>query len=62
MAEVETKMEVGRIGGLDYVRLYVANAKQAASFYTTRFGFRIVAYAGLETGSRDYCSYLVQVN
>lgn len=38
---------------------YVGNAKQAASYYVTRFGFRHVAYAGLETGSRNITSYVI---
>ena len=36
--------------GIDHVELWVGNAKQAAYFYTRAFGFREVAYAGLETG------------
>ena len=39
--------------GTDYVELYVGNAKQAAHFYKTAFGFQSLAYAGLETGSRE---------
>jgi 4-hydroxyphenylpyruvate dioxygenase len=38
----------------------VSNAKQAASFYTSRFGFDYVAYQGLETGSRDYCTHVIK--
>lgn len=38
----------------------MGNAKQAASFYTTRFGFTHVAYEGLETGNRDYCTHVVR--
>lgn len=46
--------------GTDYVELYVGNAKQAAHFYKTAFGFQSLAYAGLETGSRDRASYVLQ--
>lgn len=46
--------------GTDYVELYVGNAKQAAHFYKTAFGFQSLAYAGLETGVRDRTSYVVQ--
>ncbi len=46
--------------GTDYVELYVGNAKQAAHFYKTAFGFQSLAYAGLETGVRDRVSYVVQ--
>jgi len=45
--------------GTDYVELYVGNAKQAAHFYKTAFGFQSLAYCGLETGNKEYCSYVV---
>jgi 4-hydroxyphenylpyruvate dioxygenase len=48
------------INGTDYVELYVGNAKQAAHYYKTAFGFQSLAYAGLETGVRDHCSYVLQ--
>ncbi|GAC1544725.1 MAG: 4-hydroxyphenylpyruvate dioxygenase [Vulcanimicrobiaceae bacterium] len=41
----------------DHLHFYVGNAKQAAHFYATAFGFRIVAYAGPETGVPDRASY-----
>lgn len=46
--------------GTDYVELYVGNAKQAAHFYKTAFGFQSFAYKGLETGSKDSVSYVVK--
>lgn len=46
--------------GTDYVELYVGNAKQAAHYYKTAFGFQSLAYAGLETGVRDRTSYVLQ--
>lgn len=30
--------------GFDHMKFYVGNAKQAASFYTSRMGFEYVAY------------------
>lgn len=45
---------------IDYIELYVGNARQAAHFYRTTFGLRPLAYAGLETGVRDRASYLLQ--
>ncbi|MDC3352451.1 4-hydroxyphenylpyruvate dioxygenase [Crocinitomicaceae bacterium] len=45
--------------GTDYVEFYVGNAKQAAHFYKSAFGFQSYAYKGLETGSREYTSYVV---
>src|SRR5215472_2792395 len=44
----------------DHIEFYVGNAKQAAEFYCMAFGFVPVAYSGLETGSRDRASYVVQ--
>ncbi len=46
--------------GTDYVEFYVGNAKQAAHFYKTAFGFQSHAYAGLETGIRDRASYVLK--
>lgn len=40
----------------------MGNAKQAASFYTTRLGFEQYAYQGLETGSRQLAKYVVKQN
>ena len=48
------------INGTDYIEFYVGNAKQAAHYYCSAFGYRIVAYRGPETGTRDRASYLVQ--
>lgn len=45
---------------IDYVELYVNNAKQAAHYYINCFGFNVVAYRGLETGTRDKASYLLE--
>ncbi|MFQ5335751.1 MAG: VOC family protein, partial [Flavobacteriales bacterium] len=47
------------INGTDYVELYVGNAKQAAHYYKTAFGFQSYAYAGLETGLKDRASHVV---
>src|SRR5215218_4932485 len=48
------------INGTDYIEFYVGNAKQAAHFYRTAFGFQLVGYRGPETGVRDRASYLLQ--
>lgn len=45
--------------GTDYVEFYVGNAKQAAHYYKTAFGFQSIAYAGLETGMNDRTSYVL---
>src|SRR5919202_6879415 len=48
------------LNGIDYIELYVGNARQAANFYRTAFGFIPAAYAGLETGVRDRASYVLE--
>ncbi|MCJ1366404.1 hypothetical protein MMC16_005532 [Acarospora aff. strigata] len=45
--------------GYDHITWYVGNAKQAASYYVTRMGFKLLAYRGLETGSRYVASHVV---
>lgn len=47
------------INGTDYLEFYVSNAKQAAHYYKSAFGFRSLAYSGLETGNRELESYVV---
>ncbi|KAK9489698.1 Glyoxalase/Bleomycin resistance protein/Dihydroxybiphenyl dioxygenase [Lipomyces doorenjongii] len=42
-----------------HIKWYVGNAKQAASYYVTRMGFRPIAYKGLETGSRAIASHVI---
>ncbi|CAH0751285.1 unnamed protein product [Diatraea saccharalis] len=56
------KPEQGRFVSFDHLTFWVSNAKQAASYYVSRFGFEPVAYAGLETGSRQTASYVVRLN
>jgi len=46
--------------GTDYVELYVGNAKQAAHYYISAWGFQPLAYAGLETGLKDKVSYVLK--
>ncbi|OYD43013.1 4-hydroxyphenylpyruvate dioxygenase [Sphingobacterium cellulitidis] len=50
------------INGTDYIEFYVGNAKQAAHYYKTAFGFQSEAYAGPETGVRDRASYVLKQN
>lgn len=47
------------IQAIDHVEFYVGNAKQAAHFYKTAFGFQSEAYAGPETGVKDRASYVL---
>ncbi|HVR32923.1 MAG TPA: 4-hydroxyphenylpyruvate dioxygenase [Acidimicrobiia bacterium] len=48
--------------GYDHIEFYVGNAKQAAHYYGSVFGFSAVAYAGPETGMRDRASYVMEQN
>ncbi len=41
------------VKGLDHLRFFVGNAKQAAHYYSTAFGMQVTAYRGPETGHRD---------
>jgi len=48
------------LNGTDYVEFYVGNAKQAAYYYQTAFGFQPIAYRGLETGDTEKTSYVLR--
>ncbi|PYH98811.1 4-hydroxyphenylpyruvate dioxygenase [Aspergillus ellipticus CBS 707.79] len=52
--------DIASYKGYDHVQWYVGNAKQAASYYITRMGFKRIAYSGLETGHRTACSHVVR--
>ena len=56
----ETNIDFLPLQGTDYVEFYVGNAKQAAHYYKTAFGFQSLAYAGPETGVKDRASYAVR--
>ena len=49
-----------QLNKIDYVEFYVGNAQQAAHFFCKSFGFRTIAYAGLETGVRDRSSFVLE--
>lgn len=58
--EVKDAEDFLPILGTDYVEFYVSNAKQAAHYYQSAWGFQPVAFKGLETGSKDEVSYVVR--
>jgi 4-hydroxyphenylpyruvate dioxygenase len=58
--DTNKRPEIGKFFGFDHVIFWVGNAKQAASYYTTRFGFEYLAYQGLETGERGVASHAVK--
>ena len=57
---VETAHDTFPINGTDYIEFWVGNAKQSQLFYRAAFGFRLVAYRGPETGTRDRASYVLE--
>ncbi len=59
---VNTPVDFLPLQGTDYVEFYVGNAKQAAHYYKTAFGFQNLAYAGPETGVKDKVSYAIRQN
>ncbi|GGX68805.1 4-hydroxyphenylpyruvate dioxygenase [Streptomyces hiroshimensis] len=48
------------VKGMDAVVFAVGNAKQAAHYYSTAFGMKLVAYRGPETGSREFAAYVLE--
>jgi 4-hydroxyphenylpyruvate dioxygenase len=49
-----------KINSIDHIHWWVGNAKQAMYFWWKGFGFKPVAYSGLETGNRDFASYVLE--
>ncbi|WP_460062881.1 4-hydroxyphenylpyruvate dioxygenase [Streptomyces sp. YKOK-I1] len=45
--------------GYHHLRYHVGNAKQAAHYYRTAFGFTPIAYSGPETGNRESTSWVM---
>src|ERR1700754_2458619 len=51
--------DVFPVNGMDAVVFAVGNARQAAHYYSTAFGMRLVAYRGPENGSKDTAAYVL---
>src|SRR3990172_7289434 len=49
-----------QIQAIDHLHFYVGNAKQAMFWWWKGFGFKPVAYSGLETGNRQFASYVLE--
>lgn len=60
MAAPDQATDTFPINGTDYIEFYVGNAKQSSIYYRAAFGFRLVAYRGPETGTRDQASYVLE--
>ncbi len=48
------------IKAIDHIHFWVGNAKHARHYWWKGFGFRPVAYSGLETGNRRFASYVLE--
>jgi len=59
VAPTSTKTDPLQLIDVDHVRFYCGNAKQAAQFYASTFGFNVSQIADLTTGSRDAAHYLL---
>ncbi len=62
LAATATATDTFPINGTDYIEFYVGNAKQSSYYYRSAWGFKLIAYAGLETGVRDRSSYVLRQN
>jgi 4-hydroxyphenylpyruvate dioxygenase len=62
VSEISPESAVEELGvdGFDHIEFFVGNALQAAYYYHQGFGFDLVAYRGLETGSRKDVSYVLK--
>ncbi len=49
-----------QIKSIDHVHFYVGNAKHAMYYWWKAYGFKPVAYSGLETGNRAFASYVLE--
>ena len=58
-AAANEEKELMPINVVDYIEIYTSNAKQSAYYLKSAFGFQSFAYAGLETGKKDYESFVV---
>jgi 4-hydroxyphenylpyruvate dioxygenase len=52
--------DVMPVHGIDHLELFVGNAAQAAYYFTRAFGFTETAYRGLETGTRNRVSHVLE--
>jgi len=49
-----------QIRSIDHVHFWVGNARHAMYYWWKGFGFKPVAYSGLETGNRRFASYALE--
>ncbi len=56
---IDQEADLFKIKAMDHVEFWVGNARQAV-YYWKYWGFKPIAYAGLETGNREYASYVIE--
>ena len=56
----EEQVDFMPLHGIDHLEMWVGNAAQASLLLPHAYGFSEVAYAGLETGSRDRVSHVLE--
>jgi 4-hydroxyphenylpyruvate dioxygenase len=56
---MDQEADLFKIKAIDHIEFWVGNARQAV-FYWKYWGFKPVAYSGLETGNRQYASYVIE--
>ena len=56
---VDQEADLFKIKAIDHIEFWVGNARQAV-YYWKYWGFKPVAYSGLETGNRYHASYVVE--
>ncbi len=57
---IDQEADFLQIRAWDHIEFWVGNAKQAAYYYQHAWGFTPIAYSGLETGNRDYASWVLE--
>ncbi|NDJ54971.1 MAG: 4-hydroxyphenylpyruvate dioxygenase [Chloroflexi bacterium] len=57
---IDQEADFLQIKAIDHIHFYVGNAKQAMYYWWKGFGFKPVAYSGLETGNRRFASYVME--
>lgn len=62
LKQTHTEVDFLPLNGTDHIEFYCGNAKQSAYYYQTAWGYKLVAYAGPETGLRDKASYVLEQN
>jgi len=58
---IDQEADLFKINAIDHIEFWVGNARQSA-YYWKVWGFKPVAYSGLETGNRQVASWVLEQN